>query len=127
MSCSSWTSRRATRETAACLPSSRTCARCTTGAESPRVGRGPAPVHDVELTTLTRHRAQRGTGGTSRRGVGPQPPAAATVCSCRVMTKSGLPFEVVLRGLTPHPLVEGDAPIQAFVLVKVLDADGDIG
>ena len=35
MSCSSWTSRRATWGTAVCLPSSRTCARCTTGAEPP--------------------------------------------------------------------------------------------
>ena len=35
-----------------------------------------------------------------------------------------VPVEQVLRGLELHPLDEGETAIEAFVLVKVLDADG---
>jgi hypothetical protein len=33
----------------------------------------------------------------------------------------------VLRGLDLHPLDPGETAIEAFVLLKVLDADGDVG
>lgn len=36
-----------------------------------------------------------------------------------------VPVEQVLRGLTVHPLDEGATPLEAFVLVKYLDSDGD--
>jgi hypothetical protein len=36
-----------------------------------------------------------------------------------------VPIEQVLRGLELHPLGDKDTAIEAFVLVKTLDADGD--
>jgi hypothetical protein len=36
-----------------------------------------------------------------------------------------VPVGEVLAGLEIHPLYPGDTPIEAFVLIKVLDADGE--
>lgn len=33
----------------------------------------------------------------------------------------------VLPGLTVHPLDLGSTPVEAFVLVKLLDSDGEVG
>lgn len=38
-----------------------------------------------------------------------------------------VPVEQVLRGLELHPLLAGETAIEAFVLIKVLDADGHVG
>jgi len=35
--------------------------------------------------------------------------------------------EQVLRGLELHPLEPDETAIEAFVLIKVLDADGEVG
>jgi len=35
-----------------------------------------------------------------------------------------VPVEEVLRGLEVHPLLPGDTAIEAFLLIKTLDADG---
>jgi len=37
-----------------------------------------------------------------------------------------VPVTDVLRGLEVHPLEPGETAIEAFVLIKVLDAQGDI-
>lgn len=36
-----------------------------------------------------------------------------------------VPIGDVLRGMEIHPLVEGHTPIEAFLLIKVLDDEGD--
>lgn len=36
-----------------------------------------------------------------------------------------LPIEQVLRGLELHPLLENETALEAFVLIKTLDADGE--
>lgn len=38
-----------------------------------------------------------------------------------------IPIGEVLSGLEIHPLEPNDSVVSAFVLVKVLDADGDVG
>jgi hypothetical protein len=40
--------------------------------------------------------------------------------------ESRIPVSEVLKGLEVHPLVEGSTAIEAFVLIKLLDADGDV-
>jgi hypothetical protein len=37
-----------------------------------------------------------------------------------------VPVVEVLRGLEIHPLEPGETAVEAFVLIKVLDAEGDI-
>ena len=37
------------------------------------------------------------------------------------------PIGEVLDGLSIHSLAEGDVPLNAFVMVKVADSDGDTG
>jgi hypothetical protein len=36
-----------------------------------------------------------------------------------------VPIEQVLPGMAIHPLESGEVPLSAFVLVKLLDRDGD--
>jgi hypothetical protein len=36
-----------------------------------------------------------------------------------------VPISEVLSGLTIHPLEPGETPLEAFVLIKTLDGDGD--
>lgn len=36
-----------------------------------------------------------------------------------------IPIEDVLPGMGLHPLDDGGVPLSAFVLIKLLDADGD--
>jgi hypothetical protein len=38
-----------------------------------------------------------------------------------------VPVTEVLRGLEIHPLEPGETALEAFVLIKVLDASGDTG
>ena len=37
-----------------------------------------------------------------------------------------VPVSEVLRGLEVHPLDAGETVVEAFVLIKLLDADGDV-
>jgi hypothetical protein len=37
-----------------------------------------------------------------------------------------VPVEQVLNGLEVHPLEQGETALEAFVLLKVLDRDGDV-
>lgn len=40
--------------------------------------------------------------------------------------ESRVPVAEVLSGLEVHPLEEGDTPVEAFVLVKILDNQGHV-
>lgn len=41
------------------------------------------------------------------------------------MTEERIPVDQVLPGVALHPLPEGWTPVEAFVLIKCLDDDGD--
>ena len=43
------------------------------------------------------------------------------------MSDERVPIEDVLSGVTIHPLDEDEVVVGAFVLIKVLDKDGDVG